>query len=332
MGLETLFLTSGAFMGWSVGTQDASNVFGTAVGTKVIKFRTAIWLTAVFAVLGAVLVGQEVVSELGGVAHAHAVRTPLHAFIVMFVSAAVVTMMTLIKAPVSTSQSIIGALMGWGFAQSMGDFSRITRFFSAWIISPILTMFVCLMMCVIAQRFIEARVKGLAAYDRFIKIGYLVAGIFGAFSLGANNAGNAMGVYYHTGIFDGPVAALNSLLPFEVNVLFLATLMGGLALALGVLTYSKRVMLAVGEGIAKLSPLQGFLVVFSSSVTLLVFSIWGISISTSQAVVGAIMGASFSKGHRGLDFKVLGRIFVAWFGTPTIAGLATFIIGRVFFS
>jgi len=93
-------------------------------------------------------------------------------------------------------------------------------------------------------------------------------------------------------------------------------------LGIGALTYSKRVMLAVGEGIAQLSPLQGFLVVFSSSVTLLVFSIWGISISTSQAVVGAIMGASFSKGHRGLDFKVLGRIFVAWFGTPTLFRVA----------
>ncbi|MCL2195296.1 MAG: inorganic phosphate transporter [Oscillospiraceae bacterium] len=331
MGLETLFLTSGAFMGWSVGTNDASNVFGTAVGTKVIKFRTAIWLTAIFAVLGAVIAGQVVVGDLGDVAYNHAVRTPLHAFIVMLISATVVTVMTIIKAPVSTSQSLIGALMGWGFAQSMGNFAQITRFFSAWIISPILTMFVCLTLCVVAQRFIEARVKGLAAYDRFIKIGYLVAGIFGAFTLGANNAGNAMGVYYRTGIFDGPVAALNSVLPFTVTPLSFAAFVGGLMLGIGALTYSKRVMLAVGEGIAQLSPLQGFLVVFSSSVTLLVFSIWGISISTSQAVVGAIMGASFSKGHRGLDFKVLGRIFVAWFGTPTLAGLLAFVVGRIFF-
>ena len=324
-------MLSGAFMGWSVGTNDASNVFGTAVGTRVVNFRTAIWLTAVFVVLGAIWVGQGVVEGLGDVAHSHAVRAPLHAFVVMLISATVVTVMTIIKAPVSTSQALVGALMGWGAARGASNFAQITRFFSAWIISPILTMFVCLILCVVAQRFIEARVKGLAAYDMFIKVGYLVAGIFGAFTLGANNAGNAMGVYYRTGIFDGPVAVLNSLLPFEVTPLGFAALVGGVTLALGVLTYSKRVMLAVGEGIAQLSPLQGFLVVFSSSITLLVFSRWGISISTSQAVIGAIMGASFSKGHRGLDFKVLGRIFVAWFGTPTVAGLLAFAVGRIFF-
>jgi len=318
-------------MGWSVGTNDAANVFGMAVGTKVIKFRTAIWLTAVFVVLGAVFGGQQVVNTVGDYARDHAIASPAAAFWVMLVAAAVVTTMTIVKAPVSTSQSLVGAIMGWGFAHNMANFSETTRFFSAWIISPVLTMFVSLALCWLVQKFIEPRVKGLAAYDRFIKIGFLVAGIFAAYSLGSNNAGNAMGVYLHTGIFDSLVGWLNNILPFNITVLGFAAFIGGLTIALGVLTYSKRIMFAVGEGIAKLSPLQGFLVVFASSLTLQVFSLIGISISTSQAVVGAIMGASFSKGHRGLDFKVLGRIFVAWFGTPTLAGILAYLIGVLFF-
>ena len=323
-------------MGWSVGTNDASNVFGTAVGTRVLKFRTAIWLTAVFATLGAVISGREVMNTLGGFAQDNAIGTALSAFIIMLVSAAIVTFMSYIKAPVSTSQCIVGAMMGWGLAQGMTNWGRLAAFASAWVISPIVTMFVCLAMCWLAQRYIETRVKGLAAYDSFIKWGYIVAGVFGAYSMGANNAANSMGVYLLVpGIFDLPTRFLNFLWPFgEVTIYATAALIGGLAIGLGALTFSKRVMLAVGEGIVKLSPLQGFLVVLASSLTMFVFSMeftGAISISTSQAVVGAVMGAGFSKGHRGLDFKVLGRIFVAWFGTPTLAGLVAYLIGIAFF-
>ena len=332
--MQSLFLLSGAFMGWSMGTNDASNVFGTAVGTRVVKFRTAVWLTAIFAVFGAAISGQEVVGTLGDYAWDNAVHTGLAAFIIMLVAAFVVTFMTIIKAPVSTSQSLIGAILGWGLSQGIQGsavWAQTSRFFFAWIISPIATMFVSLALCWVAQRYIESKVKGLAAYDSFIKWGYIAAGIFAAFALGANNAGNAMGIYLRVGILDGPVSSLNYVLPFDISVPFFAALLGGLAIALGALTFSKRVMLAVGEGIAKLSPLQGFLVVLASSLTLQVFSVIGISISTSQAVVGAVMGAAFSKGHRGLDFKVLGRIFIAWFGTPTLAGLVTYLIGVIFF-
>jgi len=321
-------------MGWSVGTNDASNVFGTAVGTRVIKYRTAIWITAVFAILGAIIGGEEVVYTVGNYARDNAVSNGTAAFVVMLIAACVVTFMTIIKAPVSTSQSLVGAILGWGLSQGMQGaavWAQTSRFFFAWIISPIATMFISLALCWVVQRFIEKRVKGLAAYDTFIKIGYLVAGMFAAFAMGSNNAANATGVYLHVGIFDGLVETINNIMPFNITVPFLAVLIGGVTIALGALTYSKRVMLAVGEGITKLSPLQGFLVVLASSVTLQVFSVIGISISTSQAVVGAVMGAGFSKGHRDLDFKVLGRIFIAWFGTPTIAGVIAYLIGILFF-
>ena len=328
--MGTLFLLSGAFMGWSVGTNDAANVFGTAVGTKVMQFKTAAILTAVFAVLGALISGRTVIDSLGGYAAANAVDSGLSAFIVMLVAAVIVTLMTVVKAPVSTSQCLVGAIMGWGLSQGMADLSRTAGFFSAWVISPVATMFVSLALCWVAQRFIEKRVKGLAAYDTFIKIGFLAAGIFAAYSMGANNAGNATGIYLFVGVFDGPAQALSNLLGFEITLPVFAALVGGLSIGIGAF-FSKRVMLTVGESITKLSPLNGFLVVLASALTLQVFSLFGYPISTSQAVVGAVMGAGFSKGHRDLDFKVLGRIFIAWLGTPTIAGLATYVIGVVFF-
>ena len=336
MELALLFILSGVFMGWSVGTNDAANAFGTAVGTRVVKYRTAIWLCAVFAVLGAVVSGHKVIDSVGSYAVNNSITTGLAAFIVMLAATITVTGMTLIKVSVSSSQCLVGAIVGWGLSQGTADWSKTSGFLSAWLISPVAAMVICFALCFFAERFIEKRVKGLAAYDMVIKIGYIVSGIFAAYSLGANSAANATGIYLRVGVFDGPAQAVNRFLsalhiPFTVTVPLLAALIGGLSIALGVLTFSKRVMLTVGESITKLSPLTGFLVVLSCSVVIFFFSLIGYTISNSQAVIGAVMGAGFAKGVRSVDFKVLGRIFVAWFGTPTIAGVVCYLIGIVFF-
>lgn len=49
-----IFLSSGLFLGWSLGANDAANIFGTAVGTKMVRFRTAAVIASVFVMLGAV--------------------------------------------------------------------------------------------------------------------------------------------------------------------------------------------------------------------------------------------------------------------------------------
>ena len=49
-----IFLSSGLFLGWSLGANDAANVFGTAVGTKMVKFRTAAFISSLFNISGAV--------------------------------------------------------------------------------------------------------------------------------------------------------------------------------------------------------------------------------------------------------------------------------------
>ena len=52
-----LFLSSGLFLGWTLGANDASNVFGSAVGSKLIRFKQAAIIASIFVVLGAVLQG-----------------------------------------------------------------------------------------------------------------------------------------------------------------------------------------------------------------------------------------------------------------------------------
>lgn len=113
--LTLFFLSSGLFLGWSLGANDAANIFGTAVGSRMIKFRTAAIIASIFVLLGAVLQGSgttKTLSELGSV---DAIGG---AFTVALCSAIVVLIMTKNKLPVSTGQAIVGAIIGWCYFTS----------------------------------------------------------------------------------------------------------------------------------------------------------------------------------------------------------------------
>jgi PiT family inorganic phosphate transporter len=113
-------------------------------------------------------------------------------------------------------------------------------------------------------------------------------------------------------------------------------LLGGLAIAIGVFTYSRRVMMTVGNDLFQLSPVAAWVVVVSHSIVLFVFASTGLSsllagmglpqiplvpVSSSQAVVGAILGIGLLKGGAGIRWPVLSGIGIGWVVTPVCAGL-----------
>ena len=66
MDLATLLLlSSGLFLGWSLGANDAANVFGAAVGTRMLRFTTAALVCSVFVIAGAVISGAGAADTLG---------------------------------------------------------------------------------------------------------------------------------------------------------------------------------------------------------------------------------------------------------------------------
>ena len=91
MLLIIFFLSSGLFLGWSLGANDAANIFGTAVGTRMIKFKTAALICSVFVILGAVVSGAGASHTLGKLG---AVNELAGAFIVALAAALTVLWMT----------------------------------------------------------------------------------------------------------------------------------------------------------------------------------------------------------------------------------------------
>jgi PiT family inorganic phosphate transporter len=105
-----LFLTSGLFLGWSLGANDASNVFGSAVGSKMISFWKAAIIASIFVILGAVIQGSGTSSTLGKLGAVNALGG---SFTVALAAAVTVYLMTKFSLPVSSTQSIVGAIIGW---------------------------------------------------------------------------------------------------------------------------------------------------------------------------------------------------------------------------
>ena len=327
------FLSSGLFLGWSLGANNAANFFGTAVGTKMIKFRTAALFCGVFVVLGAVISGS---GTAGTLSKLGAINTLPGAFIVALASAITSFFMTRAGLPISTSQAIVGGIIGWNFyTLSPTDTASLYKIAGTWIFSPVLTAIMAFCLFHIFKRTIEGANIHLLYLDKYTRIGLLIAGAFGSYSLGANNIGNVVGIFVTSSPFKeisiGGVFSLSS-----IQQLFL---MGGIAIAVGVFTYSRKVMQTVGEGIYKLSPVTALIVVISVSVTLFLFSSRGlhdflisnhllafplVPVSSSQAVVGAVVGISFAKGARNLRWGKIGQISLGWVITPVISAVISY--------
>jgi PiT family inorganic phosphate transporter len=131
-----LFLSSGLFLGWSLGANDAANIFGTAVTTRMLRFRTAAILCAVFVVLGAVISGAGASHGLGKLG---AVNALAGSFTVALSAALTVYTMTKWGLPVSTTQAVVGGIVGWNFfSDSPTDMASLSQIAGTWVASPIL--------------------------------------------------------------------------------------------------------------------------------------------------------------------------------------------------
>lgn len=332
-----VFLTSGLFLGWSLGANDAANVWGTAVGTRMVRFKLAAVICSIFVIAGAVISGSGASHTLGKLG---TIGSIAGAFTVALAAALSVYWMTRAALPVSTSQAIVGAILGWTiFAGRAIDVPALMKIVGTWVFSPILTaLFALILYFLIAQIFRRVKIH-LLRFDSWTRLLLIAAGAFGSYSLGANNIANVMGVFIEsTGeIFsDISIAGLATLT--GVQQLFL---LGGIAIAVGVFTYSKRVMLTVGNDIYQLSPLAAFIVVLSSSIVLFLFASQGLKdflvshhlpsfplvpVSSSQSIVGGVIGVGLARGGRNLNLKVLGRISIGWVATPAIAAIVSFVL------
>ncbi|MCF8107044.1 MAG: inorganic phosphate transporter family protein [Desulfohalobiaceae bacterium] len=297
-------------MGWNIGANDTANCIGTTVGCGLLNFRRAVIIVSLFTILGAVLQGHHVMETVGkGIVRSE--LGYLDVLIALLCSGFFVTLATFFRIPTSTSQAIVGGVLGIGLATGSSiDYSKVITIIESWVLCPVLI----LVLAFLLLRFVNLLLRNIGLRSFMIQnmLGWLtiLASCYLAYSMGANNAGNAM----------GPIANLG-VLPARILLII-----GGLAIAVGALTYGEKVSETVGKGITPLDIPSAFCAQCASAVGLHLFSVLGIPVSTSTAIVGAVVGAGLVKGTGAVNSRTILTILTGWVLTPTLAALTSFLL------
>jgi len=301
-----LYVSSAVYLGWSLGANDASNVFGSAVASRMLKFRTAAILAAAFVVFGALLEGQAGIETLKGLT-----QLTLEQAVVSSVAAAVtVTIMTLLGLPVSTSQAAVGAILGIGFINRHLNIAGLDKVLVCWFGTPVGGAVIAIIAYKVLALLYNRIKIDLFESDILIRLSLVAAGSYGSYALGANNVANVTAVFVGAGYLNVPAAAL----------------VGGLSIGLGIFTFSRRVMETVGRRLVRLDPFSALIVVLAQAITVHIYTFIGVPVSTSQAVIGAILGVGIVKGISTVSTRTLVNILIGWFFTPVIASFIAVVL------
>ena len=337
--LPVVLILAGFYVGWNIGANDAANCIGTTVGAQIISYRKAVLLMALFVILGGVLQGHHVMKTVGKgivVSDAQAFeehngetagaefraffpddRLPDKAILVALLSAGFfVTLATFSSVPVSTSQAIVGGVAGVGigivgFNASYFKLAVLLKIFGAWIISPVLTMILAFILYSLLGLLLR-RVSSVA-WSKVMAVAVVCSAAYVSYSLGANDVGNAI----------GPLLS-----KYPDKGLQLA-LLGGIAMAVGAFMFGERVTNTVGKSITPLDYGGALAAQLSAAFGVHLFSMAGIPVSTSQAVVGGVVGVGLTKGMAAVSTKKLSTIFIGWVATPACAAIFAAVVYRL---
>ncbi|NNJ76286.1 MAG: inorganic phosphate transporter [Anderseniella sp.] len=163
----TLFLVLavvfGLYMTWGIGANDVANVMGTSVGSGAITVKTAIIIAAVFEFGGAALAGGHVTRTIrkGIIDPSSITQNPevlLFGMLAALLAAAVWLMIASSRGwPVSTTHSIVGAVVGFAIA-AIGleavEWGKISQIVASWVVSPLLGGAISFVLMLSIRRFI----------------------------------------------------------------------------------------------------------------------------------------------------------------------------------
>lgn len=331
MDIGVIYLALGLifalYIAWNMGANDASNPTDTAVGAGAISIRKAILLFALFAAIGAIVQGHMVMVTIGkGVVPR---ITALGALIASLAAGLWITLATWKGIPISTTHSITGAVIGLGIASFIREgimnvnLLVVLKIVLSWIFSPLICISFGFGFYLLLKRFATVLVFRGMNVDEIFKYILIANLMFSAYSFGANDVGNATGVYV-------TVASRVFKIP-DIHTMILLSTLGAFGIAMGGLMWGYRVLKTVAYGITRLDYVSASAAELSNALTVWLFTTipkvvigYGMPISTTYASISSIIGAGIAKsGIKGIDWKLVGFIIASWVLTlPVTIGIS----------
>lgn len=401
---STLVLMAGIvgfFMAWGIGANDVANAMGTSVGSKALTIKQAIFIAMVFEFAGAYLAGGEVTSTIrkGIIDASYFVDSPellvFGMISALFAAATWLLIASILGWPVSTTHSIVGAIIGFaamGVSPDAVEWGKVGGIVGSWIVTPLISGIIAFLIFNSAQKLIFDTDKPLVQAKRYVPLYMFLAGfvlalvtikkglkhlglhigttegfiyavivavfvaIIGkifitrlkfdenatktthyanvekvfavlmivtaccmAFAHGSNDVANAI----------GPLAAVVSIVDNDGQIAAKSAIawwilpLGGFGIVAGLALFGHKVIATIGQGITHLTPSRGFAAELAAACTVVIASGTGLPISTTQTLVGAVLGVGMARGIAAINLSVVRNIVVSWVITlPVGAGLS----------
>ncbi|GGQ24285.1 inorganic phosphate transporter [Shewanella litoralis] len=399
--LIMLAATFGFLMAWGIGANDVANAMGTSVGSNAITIKQAIIIAMIFEFAGAFLAGGEVTSTIRkGIIDASFFTESPELLVYGMIGSLLAAGIWLVVAsalgwPVSTTHSIIGAIVGFaavGVSIDSVAWGAVGGIVGSWVVTPAISGFIAFMIFQSVQKLIFNTDDPLSSAKRYVPfymalagfvmslvtitkglkhvglhfstaeayvLAIVVAAIVGligkvaigrlkmnekadlktqygnvekvfailmvvtaccmAFAHGSNDVANAI----------GPLAAVVSIVESGGVIGSKAVLnwwilpLGAVGIVLGLAIFGQRVMQTIGKNITHLTPSRGFAAELAAASTVVLASGTGLPISTTQTLVGAVLGVGMARGIAAINIGVVRNIVVSWVVTlPAGAALS----------
>lgn len=304
------------------GLHDAANSIATIVSTRVLRPHYAVFWAAFFNFIAFLFFGLHVAQTIGtGIIDASVVDARVVFGALMgAISWNLITWAFGI--PSSSSHALIGGLVGAGVAKNgIGAivWGGLSKTGAAIVLSPMVGFTLALLLVLIVS-WILVRATPFAVDNAFRMLQFLSASLY-SLGHGGNDAQKTMGIIavllYSQGHLGG-----------DFHVPFWVVIVCQLAMGLGTLFGGWRIVHTMGSKITRLTPLQGFCAETGGAVTLFMATGFGIPVSTTHTITGAIVGVGAARRVSAVRWNIAGSIVIAWIVTMPASGL----IGAAFYA
>jgi inorganic phosphate transporter, PiT family len=287
---------------WSIGAHYTGAVMGMPHALRAIGTWQALVLMAPLALLGATFASHAVEQRVGsGLTNGR--LSVEEEVVVIGVAFALTTVFNRLRAPTSTIQILVFAVVGVTLAAGRGvRWSAIGHLAIVWVSAPVAAFFLGALLTRVLDRVPLGGRTGAAL---------VAVGAMAAFAMGANDVSNASGALVGTGIFS-PLAA---------------GAVGGAAIAVGVLTWGKPLLRRVAFELVVVDRAMATAAQLVQAGVVLAAVGFGFFTSMNQALVGAMAGAGVARGREAVHLQTLLSIPIAWVLGPAASITAGYVFG-----
>lgn len=328
--LVIFIITVALIFDYTNGMHDAANSIATVVSTRVLSPGVAVAWAAFFNFIAFAVFGTAVAKMIGGgMVDLKPIPKELHLYVLLAGLIGVITWNLItwwLGLPTSSSHALIGGYAGAAVCAATivgaGSWSVIIP--SGWYLTlafiigaPLmgLTLGLTLMLTV----FWTLRRTPVSKVDRFFRVGQLFSAAAYSLGHGGNDAQKTMGIITAVLVAGGFMAAgEGGKLP---EIPLWVVLSAHTAIGLGTLTGGWRIVKTMGSRITKLQPVGGFCAETGGAITLAIATHFGIPVSTTHTITGAIVGVGATKRLSAVKWGVAGKIVWAWVLTIPMSGL-----------